>query len=92
MRSGVKFGMPNEEADRMANVAALSVLHLTAVVDLLRGHDRIEQARRLEAVVADVGRILADELGQARLTAALDTASDLLWRAERPNGWGRFDS
>lgn len=60
-------------------VAAIWLMHGRAAADLLRAHGRAGAAKDYEQAMATLTDILAAELGQARLTAALDWVSEQMW-------------
>ncbi|HYB10689.1 MAG TPA: hypothetical protein VEJ16_13550 [Alphaproteobacteria bacterium] len=62
-----------------ARVAALWILHGGACVKLLRAHGRYDHAENFEDALNEVASIVADEVGEDTLSAAMDWASDQLW-------------
>lgn len=62
-----------------ARVAALWILHGGACVKLLRAHGRGGHAESFEAALSEVASIVADQVGQDMLSAAMDWASNQLW-------------
>jgi len=62
-----------------ARVAALWILHGGACAKLLRAHGRGGHAESFEAALGEVAAIVAGEVGEDTLTAAMDWASNQLW-------------
>ena len=60
-------------------IAALWIVHGRACADLLRANGRQHHAENYEAAMDELMRILAAEIGRARLASALDWVSDRLW-------------
>lgn len=62
-----------------ARVAAIWMVHGALLARLLRASGRDLHARNLEAALAEASDILAEEIGRARLSAAMDWVSERAW-------------
>jgi len=71
--------------DYQARVAALAVLHACTCAKLLRAHGSDGHAANVERAIDEVTRILAGHFGNGALSAAMDWASDRLWK-RNPEG------
>ena len=56
---------------QQARIAALSLQHGTAFVQLLRANDRLEHASNLEAALREVAEIVCREVGRNALAEAV---------------------
>ena len=62
-----------------ARLAALWMVHGSALVRLLRAHGRNDHASNLNAALEEITEILGASVGRATLSEAMDWASDQIW-------------
>lgn len=64
---------------RQARIAALWMVHGSALTRLLREHGRGDHADNLEAALGEVSDIVAGAIGRPALAHAMNWVSDQLW-------------
>lgn len=64
---------------RQARVAALWMVHGSALSRLLRAHGRGDHADNLDAALCEVSDIVAGAIGEPVFAHAMDWVSDQLW-------------
>lgn len=77
-----------EESER-ARLAAASLAQGAAMANLLRAYGRGEHASQLEAALAELTDIIAEQVGREALSDALDWITDQTWDCALAPGAGR---
>ena len=75
----VRRGSAVTDRINQARIAAIWMVHGAALAKLLRANARARHARNLEAALEEAAAIIAEEVGKADLSAAMDWVTEQTW-------------